>query len=405
MAAAFHGTTGSDEVAVDVGGAAVVGGDVVVPATVVDVTVVDVVVGVVPAVQPTITPTMTTSNTPVRPVDVPMRWEARDTPSSSGSPPFEAGGALRRYDRPMRIGLINQLQGRPDANRPPPTWASIRARAAAAEATGFDMFVFEDALMYPDEGGTIGVWESTAIGAALAAVTDRIHLGQSVINSPYRSPALVAKIAETTAEISGGRYVLGIGAGNTPDADYEAFGFPTDHRYSRFAEAIEIIHTLLTTGRVDFDGEYHSARQAEMVLRGPRPAGPPINIAAGGPKMIRLAARYGDAWNWWSGGGTVDEITTALRPLIDMVDAACEEEGRDPADLGRTFDLYTVVPGGFLTDEAAEAGPVSGPPDQIAEFLSSVAALGFDEIRCDVWPKTTEAIEAMAPVVELVHGG
>jgi len=102
------------------------------------------------------------------------------------------------------------------------------------------MFVFEDALLYLGEKGADGVWESVSIAAALAAVTDRIHLGQSVINSPYRSPAMTAKIGDTIDEISGGRYVLGIGAGNTPDSDYEAFGFPTDKRFSRFAQSSPI---------------------------------------------------------------------------------------------------------------------------------------------------------------------
>lgn len=170
----------------------------------------------------------------------------------------------------MRIGLINQLHGRPDGGTPAPTWESISARAAAAEAAGFDIFVFEDALLYRGDAATDGVWESVSIAAALAASTSKIDIAQSVLNSPYRSPALTAKIAETIDEISGGRFILGIGAGNTPDSDYEAFGFPTDRRFSRFAEAIQIIHALLKHGRVDFEGEYYSARNAEMVLRRPR---------------------------------------------------------------------------------------------------------------------------------------
>lgn len=148
----------------------------------------------------------------------------------------------------MRIGLINQLHGRPAGDLPAPSWASIRQRANVAETVGFDVFVFEDALLYRQENTTHGLWESVSIAAALAATTDRIDLGQSVLNSPYRSPAMTAKIAETIDEISGGRYVLGIGAGNTPDSDYEAFGFPIDKRYSRFAEAIYIIHALLKKG-------------------------------------------------------------------------------------------------------------------------------------------------------------
>lgn len=307
----------------------------------------------------------------------------------------------------MRIGLINQLHGRPDGDNPAPTWESIAARAAAAETAGFDIFVFEDALLYRGEDTANGVWESLSIAAALAAVTSRINLGPSVVNAPYRSPALVAKIAETIDEISAGRFVLGIGAGNTPDSDYRAFGFPLDRRYSRFEEAIQIVHGLLKNGRVDFSGDFHSAVEAELVLRGPRPTGPPINIAAGGPKMLKLAARYGDQWNWWAGGETLEEARLRIQPLLDQLDEACESVDRDPASLERTLDLYTVIPEAFLAQATAEGqsipNPVTGTAGEIAERLAEFGQLGFTEIRCDVWPKSTEAIRAMSEVVEILH--
>lgn len=310
----------------------------------------------------------------------------------------------------MRLGLINQLHGRPDGPVPAPNWKSISDRATAAEAAGFDMFVFEDALLYRGEESTDGVWESVAVAAALAATTSRIDLGQSVVNSPYRPPAMTAKIAETIDEISGGRFVLGIGAGNTPDSDYEAFGIPTDKRFSRFAEAIQIIHGLLKTGSFDFEGEFYSVKRAELVLRGPRKNGPPINIAAGSPKMLTLAARYGDAWNWWGWDETLEQVKVRLTPIIDLLERACEGQGRDPSTLARTFDLYTVVPEAFRSRIGSAEGlkvaqPVTGTSEEIAEFILSLGALGFGEVRCDLWPKETAAVEAMAPVVKLVHTG
>lgn len=307
----------------------------------------------------------------------------------------------------MRIGLINQLNGRPGSTPPPPSWMSIHERATTAEQLGFDMFVFEDALLYRGEEATNGLWESVAIAGALAATTETIRLGQSVLNSPYRSPAHLAKIAETLDEISGGRYVLGIGAGNSPESDYRAFGFPVDHRYSRFEEAIQIVHALLKDGQVDFEGRFYSAKDAEMVLRGPRTQGPPINIAAGGPKMLRLAARYGDAWNWWTGAETLDQATERLRTLTEDLDRACEAEDRDPETLERTLDLYSVVPGDFQ-GTAEDAGLpldklVSGSYAEIVERLLALESLGFSEIRCDVWPRTIAALEAMKPIVDGVH--
>jgi len=245
------------------------------------------------------------------PVPVFSYWFMSEAPGSRTGA-YHQGIGNRRYGfrvaRPtaylpgVRIGLVNQFRGRPGGEHPAPTWASIRERATVAEAVGFDMFVFEDTLLHRGVGETEGAWESMAVAAAIAATTRTIEFGQSVVNNPYRSPALVAKTAKTIDEISGGRYVLGIGAGGTDDTDYEAFGFPTDHRFSRFAESIEIIHTLLTTGRIDFDGSFYTARDAEIVLTGPRPYGPPINIAARGPKMLALTVRYADAWNWWESG-------------------------------------------------------------------------------------------------------
>jgi alkanesulfonate monooxygenase SsuD/methylene tetrahydromethanopterin reductase-like flavin-dependent oxidoreductase (luciferase family) len=310
----------------------------------------------------------------------------------------------------MRLGLINQLHGRPDGAIRAPSWRSISERAAAAEAAGFDIFVFEDALLYRREEATDGVWESVAIAAAVAATTRHINLGQSVVNSPYRAPAMMAKIAETIDEISGGRFVLGMGAGNTPNSDYEAFGIPTDKRFSRFAEAIQIIHGLLKNGEVDFEGEFYSAKQAELVLRGPRQNGPPINIAAGGPKMLELTARYGDAWNWWGWDETLEQIMVRLRPIIEVLEQACEAEDRDPSTLARTFDLYTVVPEAFKNRIGNFPGlqveqPVTGTSAEIAEYILSLGELGLEEIRCDVWPKETAAVEAMERVVEIVHSG
>ena len=303
----------------------------------------------------------------------------------------------------MRIGLINQLHGRPGSDQPAPSWESIFARARTAEDTGFDIFVFEDALLYRwPEGPTDGVWESTTIAAALATSTSVMRIGHSVVNSPYRSPPLMASIATTLDEISGGRYVLGIGAGNTFDSDYEAFGFPTDHRYSRFAEAIEIIHSLLKTGAVDFDGEFYTAKDAELVLRGPSAEGPPINIAAAGPKMLRLVAKYADEWNWWGWDESQEQIEARFEPIFEMLSLALEEEGRDPESLKRTIDVYSVIPPGIETEHELE-NPIVGSAQEIAEFILGLGELGFEEVRCDLVPKSLGAIEAMAPVVELVQ--
>lgn len=301
----------------------------------------------------------------------------------------------------MRIGLINELRGRVADSGPRPSWGDIHERAVTAERAGFDMFVYEDALLYRSESDSAGVWESMAISGALAATTSTIRFGQSVVNSPYRNPALTASTAETINEISGGRYVLGIGAGNTDD--YEAFGYPADHRYSRFAEAIEIIHSLLRTGSSSASGSFHSTDDAELVLRGS--AEVPIVIAGGGPKMLRLAARFADAWNWWAYGQTPTEGVDTLGPLIAQLDEACAEHGRDPSTLERTLDLYSVVAPGHDAAEFADQKPISGSAEEIAAGLLVFEDAGFAEVRCNVLPQTVDAVASMADVVELVHRG
>ncbi len=298
----------------------------------------------------------------------------------------------------MRIGLINELHGRPGGDAPPPTWKTIADRATAAERAGFDIFVYEDVLLYPGEDGSDGVWESLATSGALAASTRTIRFGPSVVNSPYRHPGIVASAAETLGEISDGRFVLGVGAGNTDD--YRVFGIPEDRRYSRFAEWLPIVHGLLRGDLVTAEGRYHSATRAELVLRGPREV--PIVVAAQGPRMLRLAARFGSGWNWWASGGGAGAVS-GLSPLITELDAACDEVERDPATLERTLDLYTVVAPG--EESPAADGVISGSAQQIAEELLAFETLGIEEVRCDVHPQTTEAIEAMADVVQLVHDG
>lgn len=302
----------------------------------------------------------------------------------------------------MKIGLYLRLLGRPGTEPPAPTWASIRADALAAEAAGFDLVVLEDALLLPDDDGDLGVWEAVSMAAALAAATTTIGIGHAVINNPYRHPALLAKTAETLSEISGGRYTLGIGLGNTPD-DYPLFGIDADRRYSRFAEAIQVVHGLLKTGRVAFEGEFYRVPGAELVLRGPRPEGPPIVIAGGKPKMLRLAARYGDEWNWWVGD---TEGQASLRALGEEVTRACEEIGRDPATLRRSIDVFSVATPG-VPPASEGALQVAGSPAQVAEGLLAYRDLGFDEVRCNLQvpgdTSRTEAIGWMAEVVRLVH--
>jgi alkanesulfonate monooxygenase SsuD/methylene tetrahydromethanopterin reductase-like flavin-dependent oxidoreductase (luciferase family) len=201
-----------------------------------------------------------------------------------------------------------------------PNWTSFLALARQAEAAGFTSLWTFDQLLYRMDaidaqyglesptpgvpGPDAGFWECWSVLAALAAVTQRVEIGSMVTCSSYRNPALLAKIAATVDDISGGRVILGIGAGGMEE-EHASHGMRWDHRVSRFAEAIEIIHALLKTGTVDFDGEYYQITNGELLPRPARPGGPPILIGAleAGPRMMDLAARYADIWTGWIGFG------------------------------------------------------------------------------------------------------
>ena len=206
--------------------------------------------------------------------------------------------------------------------------------AQRAEALGYDSLWFADhLLMKMPEVEPQGAWEAWSVLAALGAVTERIELAPFVTCTGYRNPSLIAKIAETVDEISSGRLILGIGAG-WAEPEYRAFGFPFDHRVSRFEEGLRIVHGLLRHGRVDFVGRFHEARQCELQPRGPRPGGPPILIGSIGARMLDLLARYGDLWNAYF--SHTKNRPDGVPPLRERVDAACRAAGRDPATVGRT---------------------------------------------------------------------
>lgn len=256
-------------------------------------------------------------------------------------------------------------------------WERIREQVILAEEVGLDGVFLPDYLLFHTSEDTYGVWESTPIAGAVAAVTERVDVGHSVLSALYRPPAITAKYALSMDELTGGRYVLGIGAGNSETEDYRMVGVTTDHRRSRLEEYLQIVRGLLKQGDVNVDGEYWSCQDGEVVLRGPRPDGPPIVVAAFGPKMMRTAARYADAWNGFSFRGHTFEVFSAM---VDQLERACDEVGREPATLPRTLDLSVDLIG---TIGDPGEGCLHGSIEQIAQTLRSYEnKLGIEEVRC-----------------------
>jgi probable F420-dependent oxidoreductase len=276
----------------------------------------------------------------------------------------------------------------------PPGYAAIRDMARRMEAVGLDSIWVYDHLLYRWPGRTTdGIWECWTMLSALAEATQRIQLGTLVACSQFRNPALMAKMAATLDEVSGGRLTLGLGAG-WHEPEFDAFGFPFDQRVSRFEEALQIISPLLRNGRVDFSGKYYAARDCELIPRGPRPAGLPLLLAGKAPRMLRLVARYADAWNtaWYAS-------PTRARASIDQVHAACKAEGRDPATLGLTVSVPVSFPD--LGGGSARGDSVNGPPHAIAETLHGFKALGAEHVMVEFAPYTPEALDRFAKAVDL----
>lgn len=301
--------------------------------------------------------------------------------------------------RPLKIGLLlpdteDQLNG--ETAR----WSDLLAMTRAAEAMGFDSVWVTDHFIHRTETETRGPWECWSLLSALAAVTERVEIGPLVVCTAFRNPALLAKMADTVDEISGGRLILGVGAGwNEPE--YRAFGYPFDHRFDRFEEALTIITGLLRDGHIDFAGTYYSARGCELRPRGPRKNGPPIMIGTTGKRMLALTARHADQWNvWYSHTGNRVE---GVAPLLAAVDAACAEAGRDPKSLERTVAVMVEV--GPHAPSTMSVPPLTGTPEELAASLRAYADAGVSHLQVWLEPNTVAGIEAFAPVLEALDRG
>lgn len=302
--------------------------------------------------------------------------------------------------RPIEIGLVLPM-GDSFIDDATTRWVEIRDLAVRAEELGFDaVWAADELLWHEEQGKDHGWWEGVAMTGAIAAATTRIKVGTWVLSALHRNPAISAKAAETIDEISGGRYVFGLGSGHA-GRQAHAFGLPEDHVFGRFEEAVQIIVPLLRKGRADFEGTYHAARDLEQRPIGPRPGGIPIMIGAGGPKMLRLAALHADIWSWYV---TERSDLGEFGPRLAALEAACVEVGRDPATIGKSAGIV-VEPTAVAGSEALFGPPVRGSAEEIADAFRAFAAAGYTNLELVLWPPTLEAVSAMAPVLELLDGG
>lgn len=294
--------------------------------------------------------------------------------------------------RRLGLGLnLPYVEGQMDGATP--RWADILAMAQAAEEVGFDAVWVSDHVGFGDpKGDWDGAWESWTLLSALAASTRRVRLGTYVTCTPFRNPALLAKMAETLDEVSDGRVILGLGAGWN-EAEFDAYGFPFTDRFDRFEDSLRIICSMARTGLSSHDGRVVRTRSARLAPRGPRPDGLEVMCGATGPRMLRLTAELADHWN----GGQRSAAETG--PLLRALDDACLASGRDPASITRSVEaLVRTLP---APDGAApEEREIRGTPDEIAVALREYAALGIDHLQVQLRPNRLEAVRAFAAVIE-----
>jgi F420-dependent oxidoreductase-like protein len=269
-------------------------------------------------------------------------------------------------------------------------WPSMRDAALLAEASGFDSLWLDDHLLVDEGDWTADKLEGWVSLAAIAPLTRRVTLGHLVTANTFRNPGLLAKMAVTLDHVSGGRAVLGIGAGWF-EREHRAFGIDfgrsAGERLDRLGEALPILRDLLDGARLDAEGPtYHLA---DAIAR-PRPvqAHLPILIGGMGPRRtLPLVARHADAWN---ASGTPADVAAAAA----ILDERCGEIGRDPATIERSVFLNVVVRDSEAAAEATWATTLErhapqpgedrleawGPPETVARQLRAYADVGVGTV-------------------------
>lgn len=241
-------------------------------------------------------------------------------------------------------------------------WPEYREMVRVAEECGFDSMWLGDHLLYRGDGRPErGPWEAWTMLAALAAETERVEFGPLVACAGFHPPAVLAKMAATVDEISGGRFVLGLGAGwNRPE--FDAFGIPFDRRAARFEEALAIIGPLIAGDRVTHHGTFHHVDDAVLSPAPTRPV--PLMIGSVGDRVLRAALPSATWWNTWFDwfGNSAEGFAT----LNERISRLCADVGRDQTTLKRSACLLVV------TDSTAGERP--RPVEYTAATLADVRA-------------------------------
>jgi probable F420-dependent oxidoreductase len=278
-------------------------------------------------------------------------------------------------------------------------WPEYVTMARAAEDSGFDSIWVGDHYLYRGDGRPErGPWEAWTLLAALAAVTSRVRLGPLVACLAFHEPAVLAKMAATVDEISGGRLVFGVGAGWN-ESEFRAYGIPYDHRVARFEESYGIVRPLLDGERVTFHGTYAHVEEAVLL---PRPTRrPPLMVGSSSRRMLAATLPTADAWNTW-----FDEYGNSVEGyarLRDRIDDACVAAGRDPADVERSVCVLVAVDGG-ADERPVPSGmrAIEGSASALGDQMRGLADLGVGELIIVADPIDERSIRTLGETVRSI---
>ena len=291
--------------------------------------------------------------------------------------------------QPLRVGI--QL---PEVERAV-GWSEYATMARAAEEVGFDSIWLGDHYLYREGDRERGPWEAWTFLAGLAAITERVRLGPLVACLNFHNPGVLAKKVAAVDELSGGRFVFGLGAGWNR-TEFDAFGIPYDHRASRFEESFEIVRRLLDGERVTFEGRYQRVHDAVLL---PRPARrPPMMVGSTGERVLAATLPHVDTWNTWFDwyGNTPEGFETKLK----AIDAACERAGRDPSSIERSACVLVRLGDTTERPDEKRVTPLDGSPEEIGGGLRAMAEAGADELILVLDPITEASIRTLGGIVQ-----
>ena len=274
-------------------------------------------------------------------------------------------------------------------------WGEYAAMSRAAEEVGFDSVWVGDHLLYRGDGREErGPWDAWTLLAAIAAITTKVRLGPLVACTAFASAGMLARKAAAVQAVSGGRLVLGLGAGWN-EAEFRAFGLPFDHRAARFEEAFDAIRRLFAGERVTTAGSFERLDEAVLL---PRPDPPALMVGSIGERVLRSTLPYVDAWNaWYSWFGNDPERFAAQNERISRMAA---DLGRDQREIRRSAAVFVDVGGdGDDRPHTAGAAAITGSPTEIASRLAEFADAGADEVILVASPIDEASIRFLGDVV------